>query len=304
MTPAAVWILAGAALIAAAVPLSSAVLRRRAAGLVDAAVADVLPEPREFERRREPWLGRWLALAGYRGAGAARRFLAAQATAGLAGALLAWAMVRSGAVPSMMRTLSVFPGGVGEFFVSVASMGPWIVFAVVASVPAVVVRARRRERVASVEEDLPLLLDLFATLAEAGLGFDAALNRVLESQPKERPLAQEFAAYQRETLAGVPRAQALRQLAWRTEVSAVTVFISALVQAEQIGSSLAETLRHQAGDLRDRRKMRALLLAQSLPVKLVFPLIVCFLPGIFVATLGPAMYQMIKIADGILRNYR
>jgi tight adherence protein C len=271
---------------------------------VDAAVADVLPEPREFERRREPWLGRWLALAGYRGAGAARRFLAAQATAGLAGALLAWAMVRSGAVPSMMRTLSVFPGGVGEFFVSVASMGPWIVFAVVASVPAVVVRARRRERVASVEEDLPLLLDLFATLAEAGLGFDAALNRVLESQPKERPLAQEFAAYQRETLAGVPRAQALRQLAWRTEVSAVTVFISALVQAEQIGSSLAETLRHQAGDLRDRRKMRALLLAQSLPVKLVFPLIVCFLPGIFVATLGPAMYQMIKIADGILRNYR
>jgi len=299
-----IWILAAALLIGGAMRAFSAVLRRRAVGLVDATIADVIPETGGREARRESWLRRWLSLAGYRQPGAVRSFLGAQTAALLLGGLFGWALAQSGLVEWMMRSASVFPGGVGELFVAVASLAPWIVFAIIVAIPVLAVRSRRRERVVAVEEDLPLALDLFATLAEAGLGFDAALNRILESQSQERPLSQEFSTYQREMLAGVPRAQALRQLARRIDVTAVTVFVSALVQAEQIGSSLAETLRHQADDMRDRRRMRALLLAQSLPVKLVFPLIVCFLPGIFVATLGPAIHQMIKIADGILRNYR
>jgi tight adherence protein C len=73
-------------------------------------------------------------------------------------------------------------------------------------------------------------------------------------------------------------------------------------QAEQMGSSLAETLRSQSDDLRDRRKMRALLLAQALPVKLTFPLMFCFLPGIFYSTLGPVLAQLTEVVDSILRR--
>jgi len=75
------------------------------------------------------------------------------------------------------------------------------------------------------------------------------------------------------------------------------VFVSALVQAEQIGASIAETLRRQSEDVRDRRRERALLLAQALPVKLFFPLVLCFLPGILLSTLGPALYQLIRVSE-------
>src|SRR5437899_3158804 len=70
----------------------------------------------------------------------------------------------------------------------------------------------------------------------------------------------------------------------------------------QVGSSLAETLRTQSDDLRDRRKLRALLLAQTLPVKLVFPLMFCFLPGIFYSTLGPVLAQLVDVVDSVLKR--
>jgi tight adherence protein C len=166
------------------------------------------------------------------------------------------------------------------------------------------VRAARRNRVVQVERDLPLVLDLFSTLAEAGLSFDAALARILAAQPAARPLAGEFNSYRRALLAGVPREQAMRRLARRLDVTPVTLFTSALVQAEQVGASIAETLRHQAEDMRDRRRMNALAKAQALPAKLVFPLIVCFLPGIFVTTLGPALFEMVKVVDSVLQFRR
>jgi tight adherence protein C len=80
--------------------------------------------------------------------------------------------------------------------------------------------------------------------------------------------------------------------------------MSALVQAEQIGASVADTLRAQAEELRGRHRANIMLLAQALPVKLVFPLILCFLPGLFIPTLGPAILQMIKVVDSVLRNTR
>jgi tight adherence protein C len=103
-------------------------------------------------------------------------------------------------------------------------------------------------------------------------------------------------------VAGIPRTQALRQLARRVDVPSLTSFTSALIQAEQVGASMAETLQHQAVDLRQRRRENALLQAQALPVKLVFPLVVCFLPGIFVSTLAPVLYQMVQVANSVLRS--
>ena len=148
------------------------------------------------------------------------------------------------------------------------------------------------------------MLELFATMGDAGLGFDAALAKIVRAQEDGRPLIAEFVGFQVDMLGGVPRLQALRQLARRVDVTSITTFTSALIQAEQVGASIAETLRHQADDLRDRRREDALLQAQALPVKLVFPLVICFLPGIFVSTLAPVIYQMIEVAGGVLRAGR
>jgi tight adherence protein C len=92
-------------------------------------------------------------------------------------------------------------------------------------------------------------------------------------------------------------------MADRVNLTSVSIFVSAVIQAEQVGSSLAETLRTQSDDLRDRRKLRALVLAQALPVKLVFPLMVCFLPGIFYSTLGPVLAQLVDVADAVLKGH-
>ena len=158
------------------------------------------------------------------------------------------------------------------------------------------------ERVEQVEQDLPISLELLATLSEAGLGFDAALARVLESVMESRPLAREFRSYQADLLAGRARVEALRRLSRRLEVSSVTILVSALVQAEQLGSGIAQTLRRQADDLRERRRERANAFAMALPVKRMFPLVICFMPGIFVWTLGPFFVQLFQFADTFIRG--
>ena len=85
---------------------------------------------------------------------------------------------------------------------------------------------------------------------------------------------------------------------------AFDAFVASMIQAELAGASLSDTLRRQADDLRDRRKMQALLLSQALPVKLVGLLLICFLPGLFVATLGPTLQQLVKVVGGAVRQHR
>ena len=97
------------------------------------------------------------------------------------------------------------------------------------------------------------------------------------------------------------RSGALRRLARRISVPALNMFVSALIQADQVGASVANTLRTQANDLRDRRRQQAQGRAQALPVKLVVPLVACFLPAIFVITIGPAFSQLFRIIDSITR---
>jgi tight adherence protein C len=166
--------------------------------------------------------------------------------------------------------------------------------------PLAVYQARRR-RMESVEQDLPLTLELLATLSEAGLGFDGALLRIHETRLAERPLAQEFHSYQADLLAGRPRVQCLRRLSDRLRMPVVATFVSALVQAEQLGMGISQVLRRQADDVRDRRRERANAFALSLPVKRVVPLVVCFLPGLFVWTLGPFFVQLFQLADTFTR---
>jgi tight adherence protein C len=290
-----------AALAAIALSARAAALHRRAIARLDAAAAEPDRVRRADTALKGPWTQRWLALAGYRSDAALPIFLATTA-ASLAAAIVGAIAIQWLVVQRLVAQVADWPGGIGDALAAILEGGPWIFFAIVAAAPMLVVRAQRQRLVREVERDLPIVLELFATLAQAGLGFDAALTRIVASTPQTRPLIAEFIGFQRDLLAGVPRVQALRHLAQRLDVTTITGFISAIVQAEQVGASVADTLRQQATDLRDRRREQALLLAQSLPVKLVVPLVICFLPSIFVSTLAPVLYQMLQISGTLFRG--
>lgn len=246
-------------------------------------------------------LSRWLLRAGYRRDDAASLFVGATIGCALLGLIVGQAY-RVAAQSALVDRVATVPGGAGEAMAGILQGGSWILFILGGLAPMSIVRSVRRARARAIEQDLPLALEMLATMADAGLSFDAALGNIIRTRGTRRPLNSEFAKFQIDMLAGMPRAQALRQLARRVHLPALSGFTSALIQAELVGASIAETLQHQAADLRQRRREEALLHAQAMPVKLVFPLVICFLPGVFLSTLAPAIYQMFQVADSVLRS--
>lgn len=246
-------------------------------------------------------LARWLYLAGFRGPGAVGGFLAATALSLIAGGALAIAIWKSGINETLMEMAARIPGGIGDAFRPILLIAPWMMLIILASIPMLYVRSCRRKRIQMIEQDLPITLELLSTLSEAGLGFDAAIARILTTQIGTRPLAGEFRTFQADLLSGRNRVDSLRRLAARIQMPAVSIFISALVQAQLLGMGIARVLRQQADDMRGRRRERAIAFANALPVKRLFPMVICFLPGLFVWTLGPAFLQLIKMADTFLQ---
>jgi tight adherence protein C len=253
---------------------------------------------------RQGFLHRWLFLAGYRGPHAVSLFLASVLLAGILGLTAVYAFYHGPALDLIVKSIAAVPGGIGDLFLPIAYAAPLLLLVILAGIPWLVVRRARRRRVESVEQDLPIALDLLATLSEAGLGFDAGLARILETKLADHPLARDFRSYQADLLAGRPRIDALRRFARRIEVSSISILVSALVQAEQLGTGIAQVLRRQADDLRSRRRERANAFAMTLPVKRMFPLVICFLPGIFVWPLGPAFAQLFQMASSLLQGQR
>ena len=246
------------------------------------------------------YVARWLYLAGYRSADAPTWFYAAMLLSLLLAALIVFAAYRMKLVAQGVAMVSEIPGGIGEVFTPVVHCIPWFVGIGVFLLP-VGAWDRRRKRVEQVEQDLPLALELLATLSEAGLSFDSALARIIEAD-WQTGLAGEFRSFQSDLMAGRSRVDALRRLARRMEVSTMTILVSALVQAEQLGTGIAQVIRRQADDLGQRRRERANAFAASLAVKRMFPLVLCFLPGLFVWTLGPVFTQLFKMADAMMRT--
>ena len=247
------------------------------------------------------FLQRWLFLAGYRQPGAPAAFVAATLLAIGLGLAALVAIRGTGLTGQLSRNIAGLPPGVGDLLVPITYLAPWTVLMILMLMPWLVVRRSRRQRIEHVEQDLPISLELLATLSEAGLGFDAALSRVLDSAVQDRPLAREFRTYQSDLLAGQNASRSLAATGPPLGSPSVTMLVSALVQAEQLGSGIAQTLRRQADDLRDRRRERANAFAMALPIKRMFPLVVCFLPGIFVWTLGPFFVQLFQIADTFIK---
>jgi len=131
---------------------------------------------------------------------------------------------------------------------------------------------------------------------EAGLGTEAALNRVAEDiQLKSPVLSEELRLVNLELRAGADRERALRNLAMRTGVDEVDGFVTMLSQAERFGTSIAASLRVHADMLRTRRRQRAEEAAAKIALKLLFPLIFCIFPSLLVVLLGPAMIQIYRV---------
>jgi len=152
---------------------------------------------------------------------------------------------------------------------------------------------KRQARIASA---MPDAMDMLTVCVEAGLGFDAALAQVARNT--EGPLAAEFARALQEMQIGAARTQVLRAIVDRTSVTELRAFISALIQAAELGVPVARVLREQAKEMRVRRRQRAEEKAQKVPVKILFPLIFCLFPALFVVILGPGVIIAARILFG------
>lgn len=153
------------------------------------------------------------------------------------------------------------------------------------------------DRTEQLRRELPDTLDLLTISVEAGLAFDAALAQV--ARQTEGALANELFRVLQEMQIGTGRTDALRAMADRTDLEELRIFVGAMVQADSFGIPVANVLRVQSKEMRVRRSQRAEEKAQQVPVKILFPLIFCILPALFVVVLGPAGITIFRTLRGL-----
>lgn len=153
-------------------------------------------------------------------------------------------------------------------------------------------RRRVRHRKTAILRSLSDAFDTVTVCVEAGLGLDAALRQV--STRMRGPLAEEIGFTLRQVGMGRARREALEDLAVRVDVPEVTTFVNAVIQAEQLGTSLGRVLRSQSQSLRVRRRQRAEEIARRAPVKMVLPLVLFLMPTFFIVTIGPVAVHFVK----------
>ncbi len=161
--------------------------------------------------------------------------------------------------------------------------------------PSVFVSNRMRNRQRAVQDSFPDALDMLMVCVEAGLGLDSAFTRVGAQMASAHPvLAEEFALVSLELRAGKSREAAMRNFAERIGTTEITSFVVLLIQSDQLGTSVAATLRVQAEEMRIKRMLRAEEKAHMLPVKLSIPLVLCLLPAMIAVAVLPGIIRIIR----------
>ncbi len=205
-----------------------------------------------------------------------------------------------------IKVIAAAVGGLVFFLIFWLLLGTGVLLAIVLGAVGVIVgymapdfwlgrRVRSRQKLIVLQ--LPDVLDLITISVRAGLGFDAALGKVVEKM--KGPLPDEFRRALAEVRMGKARREALRDIIPRTDVQPLTNFISAVIQAEQLGVSISKVLQVQSEQLRIDRRQRAEEMAQKAPIKMLFPLVGCIFPTLFIVILGPAIILLINGLGGV-----
>ena len=187
----------------------------------------------------------------------------------------------------------------GLVYASASGSSMGLLVAIIAAVvgylgPDVVLSRMAAARQLTITNQLPDALDQLTICVEAGLGFDAAMARTAKSG--HGPLFQEITRLLQDLRVGVPRTEALNALLGRTDVPELRQFVHAVIQAETYGVPVSRVLRAQATEQREKRRFRAEERAMKLPVKVIFPLVFCILPVLFIVVISPAF---IKLTGGL-----
>lgn len=224
------------------------------------------------------WLARMRRKASYAGLGGSsvEGLLAAKGALTLAGAFL---------FPIAAAAVGAKVGGVVLWAIAGGGIGFLL--------PDVWVARRADRRQADIRRTLPETLDLMAISVQAGLGLEGAIDLVSRKLPGA--LGEELQRYLQETQLGTSRREALEKLRNRTDVSELSAFTLALVQADAMGSPIAEVLRSHAAEIRMLRRQRAREAAAKVPVKLLFPLLFGIFPALAIVVIGPAVVSIAKV---------
>jgi tight adherence protein C len=220
----------------------------------------------------------------------------------LAGSPNGWTAERVLALKGLGLLLGLLVGNLVRGLVPVPALGI-VAMAVFASIGYLIPGAAlsqgivvRQERIARTLSDT---IDLLTISVEAGLSFDAALLHARRTM--KGPLSEEIGRLLHEVQLGLSRSDALRHLSERTMVPELKGFVLAMVQADVFGVSVANVLRAQSQELRSKRRQRAEERAMKIPVKLLFPMIFCVMPALFIVIIGPAALEIFRaIRDGSL----
>jgi tight adherence protein C len=266
-------------------------VRRRLAALRDSDAGSAMPnrrtgptdgwlwmEPRDPEKRAA--LRLQMAQAGLRFRGAA-------------GALRAAKIALLIGLPTVALTVLLHVGKlqmpVIVFLSALAAFVGWLL-------PDNFLKHRIESRRALLMDGFPDALDLLVACTEAGLSFNAALERVVEQMPASQPeLAEELSLVNAEVRAGLDRTVALKNLADRTGLDEIRGLVSLITHSTRLGTGIAGTLRIYADDFRDRRMQRAEEIAATVSTKLIFPLVLCLFPAFFVVAIGPAVVNVMRV---------
>ncbi|MBV8300810.1 MAG: type II secretion system F family protein [Candidatus Dormibacteraeota bacterium] len=208
-----------------------------------------------------------------------------------------WGLTPSGFVAVRLLSVVLFTGIctgltiLEQFQMPMLLLGPVGGLVLGYLMPQLMVSRRIKKRQKEILLAMPSALDLLTISVEAGLSFDAALSRVADKY--HNALTHEITQVLNEVRLGRPRLEALDDMARRCKVDELNTFVQAIIQSEQLGVGVANVLRIQSEEIRRRRRQRAEELGQKAPLKMLFPMVGCIFPTLFIVLLGPAVIEVV-----------